>query len=468
MKNDAFSNQKIRVRFAPSPTGYLHVGGARVALFNYLLAKQQGGTFILRIEDTDRERSTQAAVDAILEGMQWLGLTWDEGPFYQTQRTDLYKKMIQKLLDEKKAYPCYCTPEELEDMRAKLLAAGKKPKYDRRCKGKPFDASKPHTIRFEIPEGRTVVQDLVKGDISFENEEIEDLIIARSDGFPTYNFVVVVDDMDMGITHVIRGDDHVNNTPKQILLGKALGYEVPKFAHLPMILGEDKQKLSKRHGATSVIVYKDMGYFPHALLNFLVRLGWSHKDQEIFSMQEMIEKFDIEHIGSSAGVFNTEKLLWLNQHYMKTNPYEEVLAGVEHFVKIPESKKNDPHLKETIDALRDRAKTLDEMAKMAMFYIDDNFETSKEDIIKHVPKAMIEPLKMFVAELTALENFNHDTIGETFKKVLAATNLKMKDLGQCLRIILTGAEFSPGMYKVVEILGKDRTVARINRAISLI
>ncbi len=459
---------KIRVRFAPSPTGYLHVGGARVALFNYLLAKKLGGTFILRIEDTDRERSTQAAVDAILDGMKWLGLTWDEGPFYQTQRMDLYKKMIQKLLHEKKAYACYCTSEELEVMRANLLAAGKKPKYDGRCKTKAFDASKPHTVRFEIPKGTTVIEDLVKGNITIENEEIEDLIIARTDGFPTYNFTAVVDDMDMGITHVIRGDDHVNNMPKQILMGKALGYTIPKFAHLPMILGEDKQKLSKRHGATSVIVYKDMGFFPHALLNFLVRLGWSYKDQEIFSMEEMIEKFEIEKVGSSAGVFNTEKLLWLNQHYMKTKPYEEVLAGVEHFVKIPDNKKNDPHLKETIDALRDRAKTLDEMAKMAAFYIDDNFESSKDEIIKHVPKTMVDPLKMFASELGALPTFNHDTIGETFKKVLAATNLKMKDLGQCLRVILTGAEFSPGMYKVVEILGKEKTIYRINKALTFL
>lgn len=466
MKNTPESNQKIRVRFAPSPTGYLHVGGARVALFNYLLAKKTGGTFILRIEDTDRERSTQAAVDAILDGMKWLGLTWDEGPYFQTQRVDLYKKMIQKLLDEKKAYPCYCSPETLEEMRAKLLAAGKKPKYDGRCKGLPFDASKPHTIRFEVPKGKTIVEDLVKGNIEFDNDEIEDLIIARSDGFPTYNFTAVVDDMDMKITHVIRGDDHVNNTPKQILMGKALGYTVPKFAHLPMILGEDKQKLSKRHGATSVIVYKDMGYFPHAMLNFLVRLGWSYKDQEIFSMEEMIEKFEIEKVGSSAGVFNTEKLLWLNQHYMKVKPFEEVLEGVEHFVKIPDSKKNDPHLKETIDALRDRAKTLDEMAKMAMFFIDDNFEAPDEEIQKHVSKTLKEPLQVFMNELNALSVVNHDSVGEMFKKVLTATNLKMKELGHPLRIILTGSEYSPGIYKVVEILGKEKTTQRIQKAIS--
>ncbi len=462
------NNGKIRVRFAPSPTGYLHVGGARVALFNYLLAKKMGGTFILRIEDTDRERSTQEAVDAILDGMKWLGLTWDEGPFYQTQRMDLYKKMLNKLLDEGKAYRCYCTPEELETMRNNLLAAGKKPKYDRRCKAKPFDASKPFTVRFEVPEGTTVIEDVVKGNITIENEEIEDLIIARSDGFPTYNFTAVVDDMDMAITHVIRGDDHVNNTPKQILMGKALGYTIPKFAHLPMILGEDKQKLSKRHGATSVIIYKDMGYFPHALLNFLVRLGWSYKDQEIFSMQEMIELFDLDRVGASAGVFNTEKLLWLNQHYMKVNPYEEVLAGVEHFIKIPESKKNDPHLKETIDALRDRAKTLNEMAEMARFYIDDNFQVDAEHLKKHLTKDNVAPLKVFVRELTALPSVDHDAIGVMFKKVLAETNLKMKDLGHPLRVILTGAEFSPGIYKVVEILGKDKTIARINHALAVI
>lgn len=459
-------NDEIRVRFAPSPTGYLHVGGARVALFNYLLAKKFKGTFILRIEDTDRERSTQAAVDAILEGMKWLGLTWDEGPFFQTQRLDLYKQKIQHLMDKGLAYRCYCTSEELETMRAGLLAAGKKPKYDGRCKGKALDDSKPHTIRFAIPKGKTIVKDMVKGDIEFDNEEVEDLIIARSDGFPTYNFVVVVDDMDMRITHVIRGDDHINNTPKQILLGQALGYTVPKFAHLPMILGEDKQKLSKRHGATSVIVYKDMGFFPHALLNFLVRLGWSYKDQEIFSMEEMIEKFDIENVGSSAGVFNPEKLLWLNQHYMKVNPYEEVLAGVEHFIQIPENKKKDPHLKETIDALRDRAKTLDEMARMAAFFIDDDFVVEKEQIEKHVPKTLVEPLKVFIAELQALSAVNHDSVGEMFKKVLAVTNLKMKELGHPLRIILTGSEFSPGIYKVVEILGKEKTIGRIHKALS--
>lgn len=462
------ATENIRVRFAPSPTGYLHIGGARTALFNYLWAKKMGGTFVLRIEDTDRERSTKPAVEAILDGMKWLGLNWDEGPFFQTERLDLYKTKIDYLLEKGHAYRCYCTPDELETMRNRLLAQGKKPKYDGRCKGKPLDDTKPFTIRFDVPKGETVIDDLVKGKVVFNNDEIEDLIIARSDGFPTYNFVVVVDDMDMKISHVIRGDDHLNNTPKQVLLGLALGNKIPKFAHLPLILGEDKQRLSKRHGATSVQSYREMGYFPHAIINFLARLGWSYKDQEIFSLEEMIEKFEVTSVGKSPGVFNPEKLLWINQHYMKEKPYEEVLAGVEHFIKIPDEKKKDPHLKETIDALRDRAKTLDEMARMAAFFIDDHFEVDAEQIVKFVPKELTATLKIFVQELQALPNVNHDAIGEMFKKVLAATNLKMKELGHPLRIILTGSEFSPGIYKVVEILGKDKTIKRIEKALSVL
>ncbi|WP_333798626.1 glutamate--tRNA ligase, partial [Trichlorobacter lovleyi] len=310
----------LRVRFAPSPTGYLHVGGARTALFNWLYARHFGGTFILRIEDTDTERSTQQSVDAILQGMEWLGLDWDEGPFYQTDNFPLYKQHVQKLLDEGKAYRCWCRPEELEAKREAAMAEGRKPKYDGTCRHRqdqPLD--QPHVIRFKAPEeGETAFEDLIKGRIAFPNAELDDLIISRTDGTPTYNFCVVIDDALMRISHVIRGDDHVNNTPRQIQLYEALGYPVPIFAHVPMILGSDKARLSKRHGATSVIAYRDMGYLPEALNNYLVRLGWSNGDDEIFSREEMVQKFDIANVGRSPSVFNPDKLNWLNAHYIKT------------------------------------------------------------------------------------------------------------------------------------------------------
>src|SRR5512137_2732890 len=309
---------QMRLRFAPSPTGYLHIGGARTALFNWLLARKTGGTFILRIEDTDVARSTQESVDAILQGMEWLGLDWDEGPFYQSDNFPLYREYVQKLLDEGKAYRCRCTPEELEAKRELAMKEGRKPKYDGTCRSLNIGPDTPSAVRFRAPEdGATCFDDLIKGPISFSNEELDDLIIQRSDGTPTYNFTVVIDDASMTITHVIRGDDHINNTPRQILLYEALGYPVPKFAHVPMILGADKSRLSKRHGATSVIAYRDQGFLPEALVNYLVRLGWSHGDEEIFSREELVEKFTIEAVGKSAGVFNPDKLLWLNHHYIK-------------------------------------------------------------------------------------------------------------------------------------------------------
>ena len=308
----------LRVRFAPSPTGYLHIGGARTALFNYLLARKEGGTFILRIEDTDVARSTQESVDAILQAMDWLGLSYDEGPFYQSERFPLYKEKVEELLAQGKAYRCYCTSEELEKRRVNAMAKGLKPKYDGTCRRRTEPLDLPWVVRFRAPEeGETVFIDKIKGAISFENDELDDVIIQRSDGTPTYNFVVVVDDATMGVNLVIRGDDHINNTPRQILMYQALGYQVPEFAHVPMILGADKARLSKRHGATSVMVYREMGYLPEAMVNYLVRLGWSHGDQEIFSMAELIEKFSLDSVGKSAGVFNPDKLLWLNAHYIK-------------------------------------------------------------------------------------------------------------------------------------------------------
>ena len=309
----------IRVRFAPSPTGFLHIGGARTALFNFLFARSQEGTFVLRIEDTDTVRSTQESVDEILKAMEWLGLNWDEGPYYQSERFNLYKEKVQQLLDEGKAYRCYCTSEELDKKREQAMAEGRKPKYDGTCRERmDHPGNTPFVIRFRAPDnGTTSFNDLIKGTISVNNEELDDVIIQRTDGTPTYNFVVVVDDADMGITHVIRGDDHINNTPRQILLYEALGYQVPCFAHVPMILGSDKTRLSKRHGATSVMAYRDMGYLPEAMVNYLVRLGWSFGDEEIFSLADLIEKFSLSNVGKSAGVFNPEKLLWLNSHYIK-------------------------------------------------------------------------------------------------------------------------------------------------------
>jgi glutamyl-tRNA synthetase len=457
------SSRPVRVRFAPSPTGFLHVGGARTALFNYLYAKKHGGSFILRIEDTDRARSTQEAVDAILEGMQWLGLTWDEGPFYQTQRYALYEEKLQTLLDSGLAYRCYCTPERLETMREDLRAQGKKPMYDRQCYAlKDQKLDQPHTIRFFVPEGQTVIQDLVKGPVTVAHQEIEDLVIARADGTPTYNLVVVIDDALMEISHVIRGDDHLNNTPKQILLAQAMGFPVPQFAHLPLILGTDKQRLSKRHGATAVQMYRDMGYFPHALLNFLVRLGWSHKDQEIFTMEEMIEKFDFDAVGKAPGVFNPEKLLWVNQHYIRTASVEEVVKAISIFIDIPEARKNSEAMGKTIDSLRDRAKTLDELARMTSFYVHDEIERDEQMVQQWATPESKAHLEKFYETLQAHEGvLNHETIEIMVKQVMAEQDIKMKFLGMPLRTALAGSPYSPGIYELVEILGKERTLARL-------
>ncbi|MEZ4704944.1 MAG: glutamate--tRNA ligase [Bdellovibrionota bacterium] len=455
------SHSSVRVRFAPSPTGYLHIGGARTALFNYLYAKKHGGTFVLRIEDTDRERSTQEAVDAILDGMTWLGLRWDEGPFFQTQREDLYKQEIDKLLASGRAYRCYCSPQELDTMRESLRSQGKKPMYDQRCRHRtdqPTD--KPFVIRFAVPEGQTVIEDVIKGPVTIAHKEIEDLVIARSDGTPTYNFVVVVDDHDMAISHVIRGDDHLANTPKQILLAQALGYRVPVFAHLPLILGKDKTRLSKRHGATAVQMYREEGYFPHSLINFLARLGWSHKDQEIFSLEELIEKFGLEAVGKSPGVFNEEKLLWINQHYIKEKPYEEVMDGVAQFIEITPAQKADPQSRKTIEVLRDRAKTLKELAHLAAFHFQHDVTPDLElktqlyvDSVKPAYSELMEKLKD--------SDFSHESVEAIFGQVLKNHGLKFPQLGKLVRLALTGGGYGPGVYELFEILGKERSLHRL-------
>ncbi|MGH7848091.1 MAG: glutamate--tRNA ligase [Candidatus Binatia bacterium] len=472
----------VRTRFAPSPTGYLHIGGARTALFNYLFARHCGGTFILRIEDTDRERSTPEAIEAILQSLKWLHLDWDEGPYFQTRRFPLYKDKIQWLLKEGRAYPCICTAEDLEAKRQAALKAKRKPMYDGTCR--PKDRSEiesiaaalrssttPFTVRFMAPrDGRTVVEDKVKGPVVFENSELDDLILARSDGAPTYNFCVVVDDIEMGITHVIRGDDHLANTPRQMLLYQALGQKPPEFAHVPLILGIDKARLSKRHGATSVMAYRDMGYFPEALVNYLVRLGWSHGDQEIFSRTELIEKFTLEEVGKSAGVFNPEKLLWVNFHYLKARPLSQLAEAIVPFVAakgypVPEDK---GWLEKMIATLRERAKTLVELVDLAHYYLSDEMRWD-EKAVQKVLKPEVKPhLERLIEALEHLDPFDEANIEQAFTKILEEGGLPLGDLAQPVRVALTGSTVSPGIYEVIAVLGKERTLQRLKTALSKI
>lgn len=458
----------VRLRFAPSPTGYLHVGGARTALFNWLLARKLKGTFILRIEDTDVARSTQESVDAILDAMKWLGLDWDEGPFYQSERFPIYREFVDKLLAEGKAYRCYCTTDELEAKRERALAEGRKPKYDGTCRGLTGEIQgKPFVVRYRAPqEGVTAFNDLIKGPISFNNDELDDLIIQRSDGTPTYNFVVVIDDATMGMTTVIRGDDHVNNTPRQILLYQALGYPVPQFAHVPMILGADKTRLSKRHGATSVMSYQEMGFLPEALVNYLVRLGWSHGDQEIFSREELIEKFSIEQVGRSAGVFNPDKLLWLNAHYIKTGDPERLADLLIPFLRERDvDPAGGPSLPAVVKTLQERAKTMLEMADGAIFYFRDDFVYDGAAVEKHATPAALALLALLVERLEALPELEHQALEALFKGFCEEQGIKFGQIGPMVRIALSGGTVSPGIYEVIEVLGRERSVARLRRAI---
>jgi len=461
---------EIRLRFAPSPTGYLHIGGARTALFNWLLARKLGGTFILRIEDTDVARSTQESVDAILQGMAWLGLDWDEGPFYQSDNFPLYKEKVQRLLSQGKAYKCYCTAEELEAKREKALKEGGKPKYDGTCRSIDEQSSdRPFVIRFKAPQdGVTAFNDLIKGPISFNNEELDDLIIQRTDGTPTYNFVVVVDDASMNITTVIRGDDHINNTPRQILLYQALDQPVPQFAHVPMILGSDKTRLSKRHGATSVMAYRDMGLLPEAMINYLVRLGWSFGDEEIFSREELIEKFSIEAVGKSAGVFNPEKLLWLNAHYIKTGDPERLANLLLPFLdeRGVATVAGGPSLPAVVKTLQERSKTMLEMADGALFYYVRDLVFDEESLIKHVKPESSGYLHALVNALGAIAAFSHDSIEAAFKAVCTDLGIKMGQIGPVVRIALSGGTVSPSIYEVMEVLGREETCRRLERAIA--
>ncbi|MBI5056900.1 MAG: glutamate--tRNA ligase [Nitrospirae bacterium] len=464
--------EKVRVRFAPSPTGFLHIGGARTALFNWLYARHNGGTFILRIEDTDRTRSTDEYIEAIIEGMKWLGLDWDEGPFRQTDRFDVYKNYIERLVREGKAYYCYCSAEDLEERRKLAMALGKTPKYDGRCRNLkgPVPGEIP-AVRFKMPqEGHTIVDDLIRGTVEFENTQLDDLIIMRSDGTPTYNFTVVVDDVDMKITHVIRGDDHLNNTPKQIHIYRALGYKTPLFAHLPMILGSDKTRLSKRHGATSVIAYYEMGYLPDALVNYLVRLGWSHGDKEVFTREELTEYFSFENVGKAAAVFNPEKLLWLNSQYIIHTPTEK-LAGlvIPFLVKeniISEDQGPDKEwLCKAIDTLKARSKTLVELANSLRYYIAEEVtfnEKAKEKFLNEKSRELLAELK---SGLESAPEFSHQELEKIFKEIVEKHGVKLKDLAQPVRVALTGGTESPGIFEVLDVIGKEKTIRRLEKAI---
>lgn len=460
----------LRVRFAPSPTGYLHIGGARTALFNFLVARKEQGTFILRIEDTDLVRSTQESVDAILEAMDWLGLKYDEGPYYQSQRGEIYRDKIEDLMSRGLAYRCYCTPDELEEKRQKAMAEGRKPKYDGTCRNLNVSAAdRPFVVRFKAPEqGETTFLDRIKGAITFRNEELDDLIIQRTDGSPTYNFVVVVDDAVMRISLIIRGDDHINNTPRQIQLYQALGYEVPQFAHVPMILGDDKTRLSKRHGATSVMAYKELGYLPEAMVNYLVRLGWSHGDQEIFSMEELIEKFSLDNVGKSAGVFNPGKLLWLNEHYIKNGDPVRLAKYLGEFLeKQGLDPTSGPSLQAVVRTLQDRAKTLVEMADGAAFYYKKEIEFDGKAVAKFLTEDKIVLIKGLIAGLDALDNWDVESISQVFHALMDEHALKLPAIAQPVRVALTGGTSSPSIFDVVAVLGRETTLRRLKEVLPL-
>ncbi len=463
-----------RTRFAPSPTGYLHVGGARTALYSWLYARKHGGKFVLRIEDTDLERSTAESVNAILEGMTWLGLEYDEGPFRQTERMDRYQEVIHKLLDEDKAYYCYCSKERLGTLRADQMANKQKPRYDGCCRNltvPPAESGSP-VVRFRNPaEGSVTVKDLVRGRVVFNNSELDDLIIARSDGSPTYNLTVVVDDLDMEMSHVIRGDDHLNNTPRQLNILAALGGKAPLYAHVPMILGDDGKRLSKRHGAVSVMQYREEGYLPEALLNYLVRLGWSHGDQEIFSLDEMINLFDIEDINSSASAFNTSKLLWLNQHYIKESSPEHIAHHLSWHLgnlDIDPAINDGPDLIELVKVQQERCKTLLEMAAASVYFYKDIEVYDEKAVAKQLKPAIQTGLSALRDNLAALAEWTPESTHGAVKATAEEQALKLGKLAQPLRVAVTGGAVSPSIDKTLFLIGRERVLQRLDHALKMI
>ena len=460
----------VRTRFAPSPTGFLHIGGLRTALFCWLYARRHGGEFILRIEDTDLERSTTAAIQQILDGMEWAGLIHDEGPFYQTRRFDRYKEVIEEMLASGSAYYCYCSKEELEQMRAAQIARGEKPRYDGRWRERTDSVpGVSPVVRFKNPlTGEVVVDDVVHGRVVFQNIELDDLIIARSDGTPTYNFCVVVDDMDMQITHVIRGDDHLNNTPRQLNMLLALRARPPVYAHLPMILGSDGTKLSKRHGAVSVLQYRDDGFLPEAVLNYLVRLGWSYGDQEIFTIEEMVRLFDIRDVNKSASAFDAEKLAWLNQQHMMRAPAARIVPVLRSQLdREGIQTSNDAQLEEIVLAQRERAKTVREMALNSTFFFRPPMAYDEKAVRKHVTADVLALLAQASVELNRLQAWSAPAIHELISGLATGNGISLGKLAQPIRLAVCGGTVSPPIDATLAILGKAETLSRLAKALGI-
>jgi len=461
----------VITRFAPSPTGFLHIGGVRTALFSWLYARKHGGKFILRIEDTDRERSTREAIDIILEGMAWLGLDYDEGPCYQTERYDRYGEVIQSLLDNNHAYRCYCSREKLEAMREQAMSRGEKPRYDGTCRDRTDIPSGINpVIRFRNPlDGVVIIDDLVQGEVTYSNSELDDLIIARSDGTPTYNLTVVVDDMDMEITHVIRGDDHLNNTPRQINILKALAADLPHYAHVPLILGDDGKRLSKRQGAANVLKYREEGYLPEAVINYLVRLGWSFGDQEIFSREEMIRLFDIKDINKSAAAINAEKLQWLNQYYLKKADNKRLADLAEkYFRKTGIPFDTGPALEELVAIQKERTKNLVELCDQSIFFFQDFDDFDPGVAKKHLRPAVSEPLIDLRERLSKLEEWQDDKIHAAILETTGKFDIKLGKIAQPLRVAVTGGGVSPSIDATLRLIGRKRTLSRLDKALEYI
>jgi glutamyl-tRNA synthetase len=462
---------QIVTRFPPSPTGYLHIGGARTALFNYLYARQNNGKFVLRIEDTDQARSTSEMTDAIIDAMHWLGLDFDEGPYFQSERGDIYNGYVDKLLETGGAYYCSCTPEEVEDMRETARAAGLKPKYNGKCRELGLGPGPGRVVRFKTPlAGKVVFDDIIKGPIAWDVQEMDDFVIRRADGSAIYQMAVVIDDALMDVTHVIRGDDHQNNTPKQILIYEALGFPLPKFGHVPMILGPDKKKMSKRHGATSVMMYKNLGYLPEAMLSYLVRLGWSHGDDELFTMDELLQKFSLAGLGKSASVFDMDKLNWTNSHFIKTGDVPRLAGILDELIRAttdftPER----PYLEAIVPLFQPRAKTMKEMAEQAAFFLHDEATLTYDQVAvdKFLTPDIRAHLAIMASRMESLPAFDHKSLEDLAAAYLEETGLKFKALAQPIRVAITGATTSPGLFETMEVLGRERTLARFRKALTL-
>ncbi|MFP4629099.1 MAG: glutamate--tRNA ligase [Desulfohalobiaceae bacterium] len=463
--------QEIVTRFPPSPTGHLHVGGARTALFNWLRARNQGGRFVLRIEDTDQTRSSQEMTDSILDALTWLGLDWDDGPYFQSQRLDLYQEHIDYLLETGQAYYCQCSSQEVEEMREEARAQGEKPKYNGRCRDLGLGPGPNRVVRFKSPlAGQTLFRDELKGVVQVENKELDDFVLRRADGSPTYNLAVVVDDASMEISHILRGDDHLSNTPKQILLYQALGYELPSFGHVPMILGPDKKRLSKRHGAMSVLEYRKKGYLPEALINYLVRLGWSLQDQEIFSLQELVQKFDQGHLGRSACIFNPEKLDWVNFQHIKASPDEDLAAKLPEYLRecgLPVA--DQEYLARIVPLLKPRSNTLLDMARQCDFFLlaDRDLEYDQELLDKFLGADVLEYLQGLLQKYEQLQDFSKQGLEDLTREYLQDMGIKFKVLAQPLRVALTAKTATPGLFEIMEVMGRERVTSRLARALQL-